>query len=129
MARCKICTPYTFQFESYVTGHHIYKDIWTPVIGEKLVAELEPDNLFDKHVVKVIKDDKTVGHIPKEHSRNCSAALSAGGKNKYEVTGRRENRRNNGLEVACKYIVTGPMFLIPKLEQNILEYVQRTNKK
>ena len=56
-------------------------------------------------------------------------ALLAGGKIKCEVTGRRENRRNNGLELACKYIVTGPLFLIPKLEQIILEYVQRTNKK
>ena len=43
--------------------------------------------------------------------------------------GRRANRRNNRLEVACKYIVTGPMFLIPKLEQIILEYVQGTNRK
>ena len=54
------CIPYTFQFESYVIGHHIYKEIWTPVIGEKLVTGLEPDNL--KHAVKVINDDKTVGH-------------------------------------------------------------------
>ena len=68
-----------------------YRDIWTPVIGEKL-----------------IKDNTTVGHIPKEHSKNCSAALLDCGKIKCEVTGR--------LEVASKYIVTGPMFLIPKLE-------------
>ena len=27
--------PYVFEFQSYVTEHHVYKDTWTPILGEK----------------------------------------------------------------------------------------------
>ena len=28
----------TFEFVSAVRGYHIYKDIWEPSVGEKLIA-------------------------------------------------------------------------------------------
>ena len=33
-----------FTFDSAVRGHHVYKDVWKPEIGEKLHAEHEPGN-------------------------------------------------------------------------------------
>ena len=31
---------------------------------------------------------------------------------KCEVTGKRQNKRGNGLEVPCKYIIKGPFYMI-----------------
>ena len=36
-----------------VKGHHIYKAIWTPVIGEELPAQAEDRNDYDEHTVAV----------------------------------------------------------------------------
>ena len=41
----------TFAFVSAVRGYHVYQDIFTPSIGEKLVAKLELNNTMDKQVV------------------------------------------------------------------------------
>ena len=37
----------TFEFVSAVRGYHIYKDIWEPSVGEKLIAHREFGNQFD----------------------------------------------------------------------------------
>ena len=42
--------------DSAVREYHLYKDVWKPAIGEKLHAELEPDNAVDKFAVKVVKN-------------------------------------------------------------------------
>ena len=52
----------TLSLASAVRGYHVYRDVWKPSIGEKLVAKREFNNPMDKHGVKVVKGDKTVGH-------------------------------------------------------------------
>ena len=52
MARTNACTPYVFQFQSYVTGQCVYKDIWTPTLAEKLSTATEPENDHDKYPLK-----------------------------------------------------------------------------
>ena len=59
----------TFSFASAVDGYHVYRDVWKPSIGEKLVAKREFNNPMDKHTMKVVKGDETVGHLPGEFSR------------------------------------------------------------
>ena len=54
--------------DSYIKGHHVYKDIWTPCIGENVTAEREPDNPMDKYAVCEKKDKKIVGHLRKGKS-------------------------------------------------------------
>ena len=46
-----------------VRGYRVYQDLWKPSIGEKLVAKRELNNPMDKHAVKVVKGDETVGHL------------------------------------------------------------------
>ena len=53
----------TFAFASAVQGYHVYQDISKPLIGEKLVAKQEFDNPTDKHAVKVMKGNETVGYL------------------------------------------------------------------
>ena len=46
-------------FDSVVRGHHIYKSIWTPVLGEELSVEPENGNEHDRYAVSV----KIIGRI------------------------------------------------------------------
>ena len=42
--------------ERAVRGHHIYKSVWHPVLGEQLTLERENSNSHDRHAVSVMKD-------------------------------------------------------------------------
>ena len=78
MARTNVCIHYVFEFQSYVIGYHVYKDIWTPTLGEKLSTVTETENHHDKHDVKVLKDNKVVGHVPRDISHFCTSARLCG---------------------------------------------------
>jgi len=41
--------------DSVIHGHHIYKDIWTPFIGEILHVEQEAHNTADHFAVARVK--------------------------------------------------------------------------
>ena len=43
-----------FSKESVVRGHHVYKHVWTPEIGEELSVKKEPGNLHDDFAVSVV---------------------------------------------------------------------------
>jgi len=45
------------------------QDVWKTLIREKRVAKLEFDNPMDKHAVKVVLGNKTVGRLPRELSQ------------------------------------------------------------
>ena len=68
-------------------GCHVYKDILKPTIGEKLHAEQEPDNAVDEFAVKVVKNDKTLGHLPRDYSQILWYFITCGGNIRMEVTG------------------------------------------
>ena len=42
----------TFEFVSAIHSYHIYKDIWEPSVGEKLIAHREFGNQFDNLLSK-----------------------------------------------------------------------------
>lgn len=48
----KVITPEVFCLERGVCGHHIYKRVWTPVMGEELPVDNE-DNINDPRAVAV----------------------------------------------------------------------------
>ena len=108
MARTNDCRPTTFSFESFITGHHIYKDIWSPTLGEKLVCEREHGNPHDKYAISVVKNGAIVGHIPRNVAKPCFYALVTGASITAEVSGNRQNTRNNGLEIPAVYNIKGP---------------------
>ena len=41
--------------ESVIRGHHIYKQIWRPLVGEILTLEREEDNNHSKFTVSLLK--------------------------------------------------------------------------
>ena len=52
-----------------VRGYRVYQDLWKLSIGEKLVAKREFNNPMDKHAVKVVKGDETVGLLSRKFSQ------------------------------------------------------------
>ena len=63
----------TFQVEKCVRGHHIYKDVWSPSLGEVLQCTRELDNTKDRYAVAVVRRSTVVGHIP--HKIAAASAL------------------------------------------------------
>ena len=39
----------SYEKTSVIRGHHIYKSVWIPFIGEELVVEAEDSNEHDEH--------------------------------------------------------------------------------
>ena len=59
-----------FVFDSVVHEYHVYKEIWSSVLGKELQCTREIGNIHDLYAVKVVKPRTgTVGHLPKEISR------------------------------------------------------------
>ena len=128
MTRTNVCIPCVFEFQSYVTGHHLYKDIWLPILGEKLSMATEPENHHDKYPAKVLKKNEVAGHVPRDTSKYCTFALLCGGTITCEITGKRQKKRWDGLEVPCKYITKGPFHMILNVEKIIKDYLSSTTK-
>ena len=54
--------------ESVIRGHHIYKAVWNPVLGEVHILALEEGNEHDRFAVCVKRGDEIIGHVPRELS-------------------------------------------------------------
>ena len=101
--------------ESVIRGHHVYKDIWIPVIGQQLCVLSEHNNPHHKRAVAVYKDGVIVGHVPRELSKTFWFFIKHDGKVECEVTGRR--KCGKGLEVPCIYKLKGSRSMIEKARQ------------
>ena len=77
-----------FETDSSVCGYHVYRDNWTPVIGERLNCEREEENPRDRYAVAIRKSGDTVGHVPRSISTLCSVFIRRGGTIFCVVTGR-----------------------------------------
>jgi len=59
---------HTYKIDNVVRGHHVYKAIWTPLLGEMLNVEREDKNDHDEYSVAIAGR----GHsrtLPREISR------------------------------------------------------------
>ena len=103
-------------FNSLATGHHVFKETWSPVLGEVVFCERESNNQHDRYAVALLRNGEVVGHIPRNLSKPCFYALLTGGTIYAVVTGERQNIRHNGLEVPMEYHVKGPREHIQRME-------------
>ena len=73
-----------YEVISCVRGYHIYQLIWDASrdasIGEMLQCKSDSHNSHDRYAISVMKDEITVGHLPRKLSRMCSLFLRRGGK-------------------------------------------------
>ena len=80
---------FSYTFESAIRGHHIYKAVWTPFIGETLSLTKEDGNPEDPSAVAIMKGTTIVGHAPRELSRVFSFFMQHDGTISAEVSGHR----------------------------------------
>ncbi len=94
-----------FVVKCSVRGHHVYKRIWTPRVGERLETFCEEDNEHDKYAVAAHRNGcaTIVGHIPREITRTCHFFLKSKGEITGEVSGKRRRciAACGGIEVPC----------------------------
>ena len=104
------------EIQSIMRGHHIYKVLWTPVIGEELTVTPEENNNHNRHTIAVMKGGEVVGHVPRELSRILYFFLRRSGSCVLcVITGRR--KYGVGLEVPCVYKINGQSKCIEKLKR------------
>lgn len=99
---------------SVVRGHHIYKNVWTPVIGEELTVLPEESNTHDPHAVVVGKGE-IVGHVPRELSRVFWHFINHSGEAICVINGNRKH--GVGLEVPCVYKLKGKERIIKRMKR------------
>ena len=106
-----------FFLDSSVRGHHVYKAVWEPVVGQILQVRAEEGNVQDRFAVATLLDDVIVGHVPREYSRIAWYFLQHGGRITCEITGRRKRSEieDKGLVVPCLYTFTGKPAMIKRL--------------
>ena len=100
--------------KSVIHGYHIYKAVWTPVLGEVHRLEIEEGNEHNHFAAFVKRGDEIIGHVPRELSSQVWHFLRHRGRTACEVIGKR--KRGDGLVVPCKYRFIGRRRLIKKLE-------------
>ena len=119
----------TFEFTSFVRGHHVYCNVWTPVINEVLTLRREPESPFSVFAVAVrsvfavavTKDGEVVGHIPETIARVVLFSLAREGHSgSCQITGRRVNRGVQlQVEVPCIYKLFGRQNYVQRLKDLI----------
>ena len=102
------------ELETLIKGHHVYKDIWTPKLGEELEVRIEPDNHVDKFSVCIKKDGKIAGHLKKGASGRFAKTIYYFLCSDYysscvaKVSGKRYNLKDGeGLQVPCSLRLIG----------------------
>ena len=69
-----------FTIDSVICGYHVYKEIWTPFVGEELTLTQENGNCHDRYAITVEKEnDMIVGRVPKELSKIFRIFMEGGG--------------------------------------------------
>ena len=111
--------------EDVIRGHHVYKEIWTPVCGEALEVTKELDNAHDRRAVTLLKsrgsEKVRAGDVRRQLSRIFWHFLNHDGEIMCKVTGRR--KRGKGLEVPCAYKFLGCATIVMKMKELI--YIER----
>ena len=112
----------SFQLESFVRGHHVYRTSWTPNFGEVLPVKRKLTNAYNRFAVAVLKDGEVVGHVPQTLSKVIFFFLRYDGNVAFcEVTGERFNCGVQlGVEVPCVYKFYGRQTHVHKLKELVV---------
>ena len=88
----------SFTFKSAIRRYHVYKDIWTAPVDDKLSVEREFKNQFHRFAVKIILDGETIGHLPREFSKIARYFIARGGVITVAVKGPRQRVNSPSVE-------------------------------
>ena len=120
------------ELDSAIRGHHIYKEIWNPFIGEELECKMEHENIHDLYAVAVTREDIVVGHLPRNISTPCHLFLRKGGVILCVVNGARRHSADlvqGGLEVPCRLVFQGSSRDVDKMKKMLQDAPKEQPKK
>ena len=111
--------------ETQIKGHHVYKNIWTPELGEHLEVQCEPENPVNKYAVCLKTGNGiTGGHLIKGKSgrfpKTIFYYLPSHPEVNFtaEVTGKRFNLGDvEGLQIPCILQFTGERKFVSILKE------------
>ena len=118
----------TLDLETFIKGHHVYKDIWTPKQGKQLGVSMEPDNQMDKFAVCVKIIEKIVGHLKKGTSGRFTKTIfyflrsDAYSSAWAKVTGKKCNLGDGErIQVPCKLSLSGQARFVSLLRKELMK--------
>lgn len=118
----------SMDLETFIKGHHIYKNIWTPQLDELLEVSTESDNPVDKFAVAVKKNQNIVGHLKKGKTGRFAKTLfyflrsNPDSKCHAKVTGKRCNLGDgDGLQVPCILYISGQAEFMSILQNELVK--------
>ena len=85
MANNEIESTVTYSFLCGIHGFHVYKEVWKPILKERLNLSHERKNIHDRYAIATYKRlpgrlaDSIIGHLPREISRPTRFFLLRGG--------------------------------------------------
>jgi hypothetical protein len=103
-----------FSFLCGLRGYHEYHTIWSPTIGEELVAKHESHSVQDRYAIAALKllpgtiHPSVVGHLPRKISRFTYYIIIHGGRVSCQVISVRYRRSplvQGGLEIPVRVII------------------------
>lgn len=112
-------------------GFHVYKEVWSPIVGEQLKCCYERNNCYDRYAIAATKRlrgrlaNSTVGHLPREISRATRFFLLRLGvvcAKVIDKTHRRSPLVQGGLEIPVQ--VTAEMDLTERNKAILVKYKQ-----
>ena len=106
---------FSFNYENFIRGYHVYMKLWSLLFGECLFGKKEPSNGVDKNAVAVVRPNscgkkEVAGHALQNISRAVSLYLSLSRCYlELKVTGKRVNPGSCcGLEILARFRFYGP---------------------
>ena len=101
--------------------------MWQPTVNEELETEMEPDNVMDKDVVCVKKENTSiVEHLPLGKNGKFAKMIfyflraDQDAECKVVITGKDVNLGDgDGMQVPCKLKISGPRKMVEILCKNI----------
>ena len=120
----------SMDLETFIKGHHIYKNIWTPQLDKLLEVSTEPDNPVHKFTVAVKKNRNIVRHLKKGKTGRFVKTLTLFyflrsdpySKCHAKVTWKRCNLGDgDGLQVSCILYISGQVQFMSILQKELVE--------
>ena len=118
---CSDSKLHMYEFSYEIRGFHIYKQQWTPNLGDTLVCETEDTNSVDANAISVKTNGQIVGHVPIEISSVIKHFLAHSGHVTAHVTGKSRYSivPDKGQVIPCKYCLKGPAKFVKRVKQLI----------
>ena len=132
-----------FYFTPYVRRLHVYKDVWSTLIGEEpLDCQHEEENEHDENDAEIYRNglinEFMFGHLPLHFPKaackffklqSTSSSTSFNTKARYSVTGKRVVNKveGYGLEIPVTYTLRGLQRTINWVKEEVVRELTRTS--